>query len=116
MEKLENDFDTVSAMTIVFEFQSYVNSGIDDALFSREETTSLIDLMKSWDEVLALLDFSLLESNEQIPQEIEVLATLRAEAKLQKNWAGADKLRDELASLGWKMIDEAGGKWRMEKV
>lgn len=116
VEKLENDFDTVSAMTTVFEFQSYINSGIDDALFSREEVKSLIDLMKSWDEVLALLDFSLLESNEQIPQEIEVLAIARAEAKLQKNWAEADKLRDELTSLGWKMIDEAGGKWRVEKV
>lgn len=115
IEKLEDDFDTVGGMTIFFELQSYINSGIDEQIFSLEETKSLIDLMKSWDEVLGILDFSLLESNEQIPKEIEVLAIARIEAKLQKNWAEADKLRDELTNLGWKMIDEAGGKWRVEK-
>lgn len=116
IEKLENDFDTVSAMTVVFEFQSYINSGIDDELFSLEETKSLISLLESWNEVLAILDFSLLESNIAIPKEIEALAVARTEAKIQKNWAEADKLRDELTGLGWKMIDEAGGKWRVEKV
>ncbi|MDD2693997.1 MAG: cysteine--tRNA ligase [Candidatus Gracilibacteria bacterium] len=116
IEKLENDFDTVSAMTIVFEFQSYINSGIDDELFSLEETKSLISLLESWNEVLAILDFSLLESNIAIPKEIEALAVARTEAKMAKNWAEADNLRDELTSLGWKMIDEAGGKWRVEKI
>ena len=116
IEKIENDFDTVSAMTIVFEFQSYINSGIDDELFSLEEAKSLISLLESWNEVLAILDFSLLESNIAIPKEIEALAVARTEAKIAKNWVEADKLRDELTSLGWKMIDEAGGRWRVEKV
>lgn len=116
IEKLENDFDTVSAMTIVFEFQSYVNSGIDDELFSLEETKSIIHLLESWNQVLAILDFGLLDSNIAIPKEIEALAVARTEAKIAKNWWEADKIRDELMNLGWKMIDEAGGKWRVEKV
>ena len=115
IEKLENDFDTVSAMTIVFELQGYVNSGIDDALFSREEAKSLIELLKSWDTVIGILDFSLLES-ESIPKEIEALAVARIEAKATKDWVEADKIRDELAWLGWRMIDEAGGKWRVERI
>lgn len=52
IEKLEDDFDTVSAMTLVFEFQTYINSGIDESLFSLEEAKSLVDLIKSWDEVI----------------------------------------------------------------
>lgn len=115
IEKLEDDFDTNMALTIVFEFQSYVNTGIDEELFSLEETKSLIDLLKSWNEVLAIFDFDLLES-EQIPKEIEALAIERANAKIEKNWWEADRIRDELASLGWKMIDEAGGKWHLEKI
>ncbi len=114
VEKLENDFDTNSAMTIVFEFQSYVNSTIDKDLFSLDETKSVIDLLKSWNEVIAILDFSLLES-ESIPKEIEALAAARTEAKLEKNWTEADKIRDELVSLGWKMIDEKNG-WRVERI
>ena len=61
IEKLEDDFDTNSAMTIVWEYQSYINSGVDDGLFSLEETKSLLDLLRSWDEVIGILDFTLLE-------------------------------------------------------
>ena len=86
IEKLENDFDTVSARTVVFEYQSYINSGIDDELFSLEEGKSLIDLLKSWDEVLGILDFSLLDSKIEIPEEITQLALDRVDAKIAKNW------------------------------
>lgn len=115
IEKLENDFDTVSAMTIVFEFQTYVNSGIDDDAFSHEELKSLLQILQSWDEVIGILDFSLLES-EEIPEDIFELAKKRIVAKYEKNWAEADRIRDELKSLGWNMIDESGGKWRVERV
>ena len=116
IEKLEDDFDTVWAMTLVFEFQSYVNSGIDSDLFSLEEAKSLISLLQSWEEVIGILDFSLLESTIVVPKEIEAIAVARAEAKIEKHWAEADRIRDELKSLGWQMIDEAGGKWRVERV
>lgn len=116
IEKLEDDFDTVSAMTVVFEFQGNINSGIDSDLFSLEEVKSLISLLESWDQVIGILDFSLLDSTINIPKEIEAIAVGRAEAKIQKNWWEADRIRDELKSLGWQMIDEAGGKWRVERV
>jgi len=114
VSKLEDDFDTVSAMTIVFEFQGYVNSGIDDEIFSLEEAKSLRDILSSWNEVLAILDFTLLES-ETLPEDIEKLALDRYDAKIAKNWAEADRIRDELASLGWKMIDEKDW-WKVEKI
>lgn len=116
IEKLENDFDTLGAMTIVFEFQRYVNSGIDDEAFSFEEAKSLIDILRSWDEVVAIFDFSLLENTETIPESIFDLAKQRIVAKFEKNWGEADKIRDELMSKWWKMIDEKDGKWRVEKV
>ena len=115
LEKLEDDFDTNSAMTIVWEYQSYINSGIDEVIFSLEEAKSLVDLLRSWDQVIAILDFTLLES-ENIPENISKLAEARSLAKNLKDWKEADSLRDEIVSLGWKMIDEADGKWRVEKV
>lgn len=114
IEKLEDDFDTVSAMTTVFELQGYVNSGIDDETFSLEEAKSLRDILKSWNEVLGILDFTLLES-ETLPEDIQKLALDRYDAKIAKNWADADKIRDELAAKWYKMIDEKDG-WRVEKI
>jgi cysteinyl-tRNA synthetase len=115
IEKLEDDFDTVSAMTIVFEYQSYINSSIDDALFSSEEAKSLIDLLKSWNEVIAILDFSLLESTDSTPAEIQILLDERALAKSVKDYRRGDEIRDMITKMGYRIIDEKNGA-RVEKI
>ncbi len=114
IQKLEDDFDTLSAMQLIYEYQTYINTGIDDELFTAGECQSLIGLMQSWDAVVALFDFSLLES-ESLPIEISKLAEARMLAKSLKDWAEADRIRDELVLLGYKMIDEKDG-WRVEKI
>lgn len=58
---IEDDFSFPQALAVFFELQSYVNSGIDESLFSDGERRALIDLMKSWDDIFALMDWSLLE-------------------------------------------------------
>jgi cysteinyl-tRNA synthetase len=42
-----------------------------------------------------------------IPDEIVALAEQRQEARLSKNWAESDRLRDELAKAGWQIKDAA---------
>ncbi len=69
----------------------------------------------SFDEVLGVFDFSLLDEM-TVPAEILELGTKRLEAKLEKNWSEADRIRDEIGRLGWKMIDEKDGKWHMEPI
>jgi cysteinyl-tRNA synthetase len=48
---------------------------------------------------------------EEIPADIENLAQKRWNAKLSKNWAMADQLRNELLELGWVVKD---GKEKFE--
>ncbi len=95
---LEDDFSTPEALTVVFEMHSWINSGIDDEAFSLEEKKALIGLMESWNEVLNIYDFSLLEENDNIPENIIKLAEARMLAKSLKNWAEADKIRDEITT------------------
>ncbi len=76
----------------------------------------MIDLLKSWNEVLAIFDFTKLLNDQDYPEEIFEFCKARIIAKAEKNWGEADRIRDELTTLGWKMIDEAGGKWRVEKM
>ncbi len=114
IEKLEDDFDTLGAMTIVFEYQTYINTAIDDELFSLEECKSIVDFLKTWNEVLAIFDFDLLRSNEVVPNEIIALLAERNQAKFNKNYKESDRIRDELDGLGYKIIDEKNGS-RVEK-
>lgn len=109
VEKLEDDIDTLGAMTLVFEYQTYINTGIDDELFTLDECKSLVWLMQTWNEVLALFDFDLLESSDVVPNEIIALLAERNEAKLNKNYKESDRIRDQLDVLGYKIIDEKNG-------
>ena len=45
--------------------------------------------------------------------EIDALVSARTEAKKAKNWAEADRIRDELKAQGIEIIDTPqGAKWR----
>jgi len=51
------------------------------------------------------------ENLEKIPVDVENLAQNRWNAKLSKDWAMADQLRNELLELGWVVKD---GKEKFE--
>lgn len=46
---------------------------------------------------------------EPIPSEIQSLLDARQQARARKDWSAADSLRDQLAILGWKVIDTPEG-------
>ncbi len=45
----------------------------------------------------------------QAPEEIHELARAREQARATRDFAAADRLRDEIAALGWEVRDGAGG-------
>lgn len=114
IERLEDDFGTTEALVIVFDCIGYINSGIDNSLFSPEEVAAIFDLLRSFDSVLGLFDFSLLEDIE-IPSEILLLLAQRNEAKLQKNYPLADSFRDAISAQWYKIVDDKTGS-RVEKI
>ena len=52
---------------------------------------------------------------DEIPQEITDLANQRAEAKKAKNYAEADRIRDEIQAKGYTVKDVPGG-FKIEKA
>lgn len=57
-------------------------------------------------------DFGTVNAEKQkddIPEEVKELAHLRWEAKQNKDWASADKYRDEITSLGYAILDSKEG-------
>lgn len=113
---LEDDFNMPEALALLFSFQKYVNSWIDEKKFSVEELESIIDMYQQLDEVFWIIDWSVLkEDEEQIPDNITELFKKRNAAKSQKDFALSDKLRDELLEWGWKIIDSREGS-RVERI
>ena len=48
------------------------------------------------------------------PEEILALAEERQQARADKNWAASDRLRDEIAEMGWQVQDTSDG-WNLVK-
>lgn len=113
VEALENDIDTVNALASVFDFITRVNRDIDDLSLTTKEVSSVIEILKSWDMVMGVMDWNLL-NEAVIPAEITTLAEERMEAKKNKDFARADGIRKEVESLGYLIVDTKDG-FNLEK-
>ena len=138
IEKLEDDFNMPEAFAVFFSFLKFINVWLNNANFSFEELNSLIDMLKTFDQVLWIIDFSVLDSvivyskawelkiewwnsviitnweNINIPDEIILKLEDRNKAKKEKDFELADKLRLEIEKSWYKVIDDRS--WtRVEK-
>jgi len=95
IKALENDIDTVIALTAVFEMISEINQAIDDESLTTKEVASVIELFKSWDMVMGIMDWNTLEET-NIPSEIIELANERVKAKKNKDFSRADEIRKKI--------------------
>lgn len=105
---LENDIDTVIALTSVFEFITLINRDIDNDSLTSKEVSSVIEILKSWDMVMWVMGWSLLEEI-QSPVDVMELVLQRQAAKEEKNFALADELRKKVDELWYIIIDTRGG-------
>ncbi len=98
---LENDLNTSSALTVLYDVIK------DNKLSSAEK----VKLIQKFDEVLSLslLKENKIELNKSEVEYIEEKIKLRKEAKLNKNFALADKIRKELEEKGIILKDTREG-------
>ncbi|MEZ5311848.1 MAG: hypothetical protein R2735_14905 [Microthrixaceae bacterium] len=60
-------------------------------------------------EMLRAVGLTLSTADDEVPVEISELAQAREVARLEKNWALADELRDRIADAGYSVEDSAEG-------
>lgn len=105
IKAMNDDLNTADGITAVFELVSDINRLIN-ADSSKELISFSADLL---DELCAV--FGLLQNREKETVSDEVLALVqkRTEARAAKDWALADKIRDELTSMGVTLEDTPQG-------
>jgi cysteinyl-tRNA synthetase len=109
MLRLEDDFNMPEALAEFHWFVKFTNTGIADGTFSLEEEMAIMDMFENFNEVLGIIDFSVVELDEQIDGYMKNLLNDRNQAKISKNFELADQIRDELLEKGYKIIDGREG-------
>ena len=98
-EALDNDLNTSLGLTAVY-----------DVLKADTNDATKLYVIEKFDEVLGLdLTKAEAESKDDLDSEIEELIAKRQEARANKDWATADKIRDDLLARNIKLIDTPNG-------
>jgi cysteinyl-tRNA synthetase len=115
-QAMDDDFNTPEAIAVLFDLASHINRARDQGHV--EEASRLAAIMKRLANVLGLLEAEpdrYLQGGASAgdSEQIEALVQQRLQARAEKNWAEADRIRDELHEMGVELEDKGGETiWR----
>ncbi len=108
---MEDDFNTADAVSVMFELVREVNTATGKDGCSKALAKACLDRLLELDGVLGLLYKQ--EEGDDLAAWVEDLIAKRQEARKAKNWAEADRIRDELKEKGIILEDtKQGVKWK----
>ncbi|MEY2917760.1 MAG: hypothetical protein RIS73_1474 [Bacteroidota bacterium] len=113
-EFMDDDLSTAKVLANMFELAPVINS-IKDGLIKADAIsfTSILKLQQAFkiylEDILGLKSMAV-NSNGALGGVMELLIDIRKEAKLKKDFATSDKIRNQLTALGINLKDEKGGE------
>jgi cysteinyl-tRNA synthetase len=112
---MRDDLNTAAALGAMFELVRSLNSAIDAGGIGTGDVPTIIAAFEGFDRVLGVL--SLRRAEEERPPvpvaEIEQLIENRHAARRRRDFAAADRIRDDLAARGVLLEDgSAGTRWK----
>lgn len=109
IEKMDDDFNTADAISVIFDLIRDVNTNVTIES-SKELVKYTLDLIRELGKPLGILQES---TKASLEEEIENLIEERQKARKEKNWALADKIRDNLKERGIVLEDTPQGvRWK----
>ena len=97
LEAINDDLNMPQAMSVVWNVVKY-----------EKKSKQLAEVLLDFDKVLGL-KIDTKEENAELPEEIKKLVEKRKQARIEKNWALSDELRDKITSLGYNVKDTKDG-------
>jgi cysteinyl-tRNA synthetase len=117
IESMDDDFNTREAIGNLFVFSRKLNSIIANEKPGRASLEKVLDFFSEINEVLGIFEddskkTSEKESSGLSDEEIKELIELREKARINRDWATADSIRDELKEKGIIIEDgKEGVRW-----
>ncbi len=111
---MNDDFNTAKVVANLFELAPVINGikgGQVDANALSAQTLSLLQAtFKTFlEEILGLQPMTQTENTDALAKVLSVLIDIRKEAKLRKDWATSDAIRDKLLAAGVQLKDGKDG-------
>ena len=112
IQEMDDDFNAANGITVIYEMAKKIN------VYSQKERVSSVVLervLAEFSELLTIFGIYF-EQKELIDDEIEALIVERNQARLAKNFARSDEIRDLFKEQGIVLEDTPQGtRWRREK-
>ena len=115
-EAMNDDLNTPIVISHLFDAAKAINTVYDTkATISQTDIDSLKELFDTYIDILGLqTEQSSSKYLDSYKKAVDLLLSLRLEAKQSKNWALSDRIRDELASYGFVVKDtKEGFEWSL---
>lgn len=109
---MDDDLNTADAIASIFELVRDINTNVVGKIPSKALVEGAIAM---FDELTGVLGLVYNRKTETLDSDIEALIEARTNARKEKNWAEADRIRDQLKEMGIVLEDTAQGvKWHRE--
>ncbi len=109
IEKMDDDFNTADAISVLFDLIRDINSNIG-VNSSKELCEKALKLIRELGSPLGILQKT---TKGDLEAEVEALIAERQQARKDKNFALADKIRDDLKAKGIELLDTPQGvRWK----
>ena len=112
IEAMDDDLNTADAIASIFELVRDINTNVVGKTPSKALVEGAIAM---FDELTGVLGLVYNRKTETLDSDVEALIEARTNARKEKNWAEADRIRDQLKEMGIVLEDTAQGvKWHRE--
>ena len=103
---MDDDLNTADGIAAIFDLVSDINTKIINKDVSKNVCTAAADM---FDELTGVLGLVYNRKSNSLDEEIEKLIEERQQARANKDWATADRIRDELKTQGITLKDTPQG-------
>ena len=113
IEAMDDDFNTADAISVIFEMVRDINSAtVADKNPTKALAVAALSVFNELVDVLGLL-YEDADDDAELAAEVEKLIEARQNARKEKNWAEADRIRDLLKDMGIVLMDtKQGVQWK----
>ena len=111
---MNDDFNTAKVLANMFELVPIINSIKDKLIDINTIQSSTITLIQQkfkcyLEDIFGLLPINEI-TNSKLNEVVNLLIEIRKEAKIKKDFATSDKIRNQLTEMGINLKDEKGGE------